>query len=98
MSKVYKGYELMKAIADGEIKEGTEFYKLEHGGIGKIKYIFNGRDLINDFAENKITESLTLFGIATVEFELIEDETIDIESINELLAEQLKNRGVIKYE
>ena len=25
-------------------------------------------------------------------FELIEDETIDIESINELLAEQLKNR------
>ena len=26
MSKIYKGWELMKAIEDGEVKDGSRFY------------------------------------------------------------------------
>lgn len=85
MSKVYKGYELMKAIANGEIEEGSRF---------KVKALWNG----SYFYYNRIAivkyknivyeeeeEIITSWTIINSEFELIEDETIDIESIEELV-------------
>ena len=38
MGKTYKGWELMKAISDGEIKEGRKIK-----GDGNATYTFNGR-------------------------------------------------------
>lgn len=82
--KIYKGYQLMKAIADGEIEEGSRF---------KVKALWNGsyitenriaivkyKDIV--YEEEEIISSWT---IINSEFELIEDETIDIENIDGLL-------------
>lgn len=33
MSKIYKGHELIKAIAEGEIKEDTRFREMEENSI-----------------------------------------------------------------
>ena len=81
--KIYKGYQLMKAIADGEIEEGSRF---------KVKALWNGSYVYDNriaivkyknivYEEEEIITSWT---IINSEFELIEDETIDIESIEEL--------------
>lgn len=83
--KIYKGYELIKAIAEGEIKDGSRFIICGYKQIikynnGILYYVNDNFDEIN----SRVIISYT--------FELIEDETIDIESIDELLVEQLKNR------
>lgn len=78
MSKVYKGYELLKSIADGEIKEGSRFdtYK-------GIVY-FDGINLREDNAEGHyFTEIIDDLEFSKLKFELIEDE-IDIDNIEEL--------------
>lgn len=79
MSKTYKGYELVKAIADGEIKE-------------KSKFIINGGQFDTFYAYYKDKNiKVYMFGKEAIlgieylsencNFELIEDE-IDIEPIN----------------
>lgn len=77
--KVYKGYELIKAIADGEIKEGslilfdsTIWIVDEYSDI--VKYQEEHITLFNTYKAKEIAMS---------DFELIEDE-IDIDSIGEL--------------
>lgn len=74
----YKGYELLKAIADGEIKRGTIF-KTKEGE--EIKW--NGYNLIfantNECYMSQINDIIFINDI----FELIEDE-IDIDSIEEI--------------
>lgn len=60
MSKVYKGYELIKAIANGEIKEGSRFI------------------------DTYTTPDYGYFAEKDNGFELIEDETIDIDNIEKL--------------
>jgi hypothetical protein len=79
----YKGYELLKAIADGEIKEGTKFkclnekpmqyypdsniYRYEHGN-------FLGR-----------FGGFNILSIVNKDFEIVQkQEEIDIDSIEEL--------------
>ena len=79
--KTYKGYELLKAIANNEIKEGTKFKNLNQ----KVKsdnshiYTYNHNNFIGRWGGTNI------IAILNDEFELIEEqEDIDIQSIEEL--------------
>ena len=76
MSKTYKGYELMKAIADGEIKNRSRF--LLHP---TVRAILENKTLHFENGNKReiITSDLLLYT-----FELIEENTIDIEEIKEL--------------
>ena len=81
----YKGYELLKAIADGEIKEGSLIL------FDSIIWIV---DEYSDIVKYK-EEHITLFNtykakeIAMSDFELIENK-IDIDSIKKL-------EGIVEY-
>ena len=79
---VYKGYELLKAIADGEIKEGTKiFVTTSLDG----RYTITSRAYIghNDIYWKDTNKQLPAYVFITGKFKLIEDE-IDIDSIEEL--------------
>lgn len=80
MSKIYKGYELIKAIADGEIKEGSEFI-IKYGEFNDF-HAFYKNDEIRTYLFGK-EYKLTTKDFAESEFELIEDE-VDIDNIEEL--------------
>ena len=69
MGKTYKGWELMKAISDGEIKEGRKIK-----GDGNATYTFNGRCFERVDYDCFLTEDYDDIRLATTEFELIEDE------------------------
>lgn len=86
--KIYKGYELIKAIADGEIKEGSRFLTYN----GKMEVIYKGNALWDKDGREEVGNSVIIKQF----FELIEDETIDIESINEL--ETYSDDGVEFYD
>lgn len=79
MSKVYKGYELIKAIADGEIKEDTKFREMAENRY----YIFKDRELWEQEDTGIYNSKLENLQIIYGAFELIEDE-IDIDGIEEL--------------
>ncbi len=77
----YKGYELLKAIADGEIKNGSKFIFRVNQDVKNIywngenfKYISNKRNIMVDYADVELVNGT---------FELIEDE-IDIDSIQKI--------------
>ena len=76
----YKGYELLKAIADGEIKEGTKFIIKDFSN-NKIIY-FNGNDLWCENNGAPVFDTMYLINFLNYTFELIEDE-IDIDSIED---------------
>lgn len=79
MSKVYKGYELIKAIADGEIKEDTKFREMEENRY----YMVKDRKLWEQEDTGIYNSKLESLQITYGVFELIEDETRDeIEPIN----------------
>ena len=73
----YKGYELLKAIADGEIKNGSRFNV--HRTYSAIAVL---EDRILHF-EDGSKRILTTNDLLIYTFELIEDE-IDIDNIKEL--------------
>ncbi len=81
--KIYRGYELMQAIAERKIKEGTEFIfkgedDYEESVIWNgenIKYKNSNENLLKDIPDHEF-----IYGT----FELIEDEEIDIPNIEEL--------------
>lgn len=75
--KIYKGYELIKAIAEGKIKEGSKFKV--HRTVGAIAILEKG---ILHFTEGN-KRNLTINDLLIYTFELIEDEEIDINSIKE---------------
>ena len=77
MGKTYKGWELMKAIADGEIKEGSRFNV--HRTYSAIA-VLEDRILHLEDGNKRI---LTTNDLLIYTFELIEDE-IDIDRIEEL--------------
>lgn len=86
MSKVYKGYELIKAIADGNIKSGTQIRV--HRPFGNTKYTidywFWGNWFGKEDGYSKPLDNIELFLCDRENtFELIEDE-IDIDNIEEL--------------
>ena len=76
MKKIYKGWELMKAIVDGEIKEGSKIK------INEDIYIFCEGNFIGDNTGYYLTDIYNDIDFATAKFELIEDE-INIDSIEE---------------
>lgn len=85
----YKGYELIKAIADGEIYYGTKFKIKDWNEI--IVYdqsnlifreIFDTKEEGSNYGKT-IFDLWNLDYILSAEFELIEDE-IDIDNIEEL--------------
>lgn len=91
MGKIYKGYELMKAIADEEIKEGTIFKcklgKSNKGFEREEEYIYENENIVTH--RNLRTNKMGIYCDYSIKqfangiFELIEDE-IDIDSIEEI--------------
>lgn len=79
MGKIYKGYELLQAIAEGNIKEGTEF-KIDN----RTKVYFDGQILRykEDYCGIKAKTEIGMSWL-TNDFEVLEDK-IDIQSIEEL--------------
>lgn len=73
MGKTYKGWELIKAIADGKIKNRSRFKAGYRTFIARDGYLFTECSDRQEYA--------TTFELAW-DFELIEDE-IDIDSITE---------------
>lgn len=73
MKKIYKGWELLKAIENGEIKEGSKFKAEYETFIARDGYLFEEYDNRQKYANSYELKW---------EFELIEDE-IDIDSIEE---------------
>lgn len=73
MQKEYKGYELVKAISEGKIKEDTKF-------IVKSQVMYwDGNNIV--YMSNLIM-TLSLLQLANMEFVLV-DEEIDIQEIEE---------------
>ena len=83
MGKTYKGWELMKAIAEGEIKDESRF-KDKDGA--QVKW--NGYNLkLIKSGENYMCTISDLY-FANEVFELIEDE-IDIDNIKEIKTDEI---------
>ncbi len=84
MGKVYKGYELMKAIAEGEVRQKTRFLDLtdkreQSNGSRKHYYSYkNGNFIQEGFGGSNILK------ILNHDFKLLEEEEIDIQEIEEL--------------
>lgn len=101
MSKVYKGHELIKAIADGEIYYGTkfkikdwnEFVVYEQSNL-IFREIFNTKEEGNNYGKT-IFDLWNLNYILSAEFELIEDE-VDIDDIEELNVGDTLNNKIIR--
>lgn len=71
---VYKGYELLKAIALGELKAGTKFYDKRTGReyvLTKDGKAYENRQYYEDEAETQIQEEYTIKELAQAEFELM---------------------------
>lgn len=73
MTKTYKGYELVKAVSEGKIRDGTRFNVKGH-----IMYM----DGSNIVYIDKPNLTLSLLQLANTEFVLV-DEEIDIQEIEE---------------
>lgn len=84
MGKIYKGWELIKAIADGEIKDGSRFRNLYQSSKDDFNlYKYENKNLKGRFG------GTNLIALLNDKFELIEDE-IDIDNIKEL-------KGIVEY-
>lgn len=77
MGKIYIGWELSKAIADGKIKEGSKIKTNED------IFTFCEGNFMSDDTAYYLTSIYDDIIFATAKFELIEDE-IDIDSIKEM--------------
>lgn len=81
MSKIYKSWELMKAIADGKIKNGSKFiFKTEHNM--KEEVLWDGEVFLYANSKKTIVSDYTDINLIQGTFELIEDG-IDIDNIEE---------------
>ena len=81
MSKVYKGYELIKEIAEGNITDKQQVYLL---CAEKIKLYWEYGYLRIPASTKRENRKIDMFDIMNYEFEVeIEDQTIDIDSIEE---------------
>lgn len=81
MGKTYKGWELMKAIADGEIKEESRFRDTYSEYIYK-RNSFGDLELKREDGEELTSPDYSYFVEKDNDFELIQDE-INIDSIEE---------------
>ena len=77
MSKIYKSWKLIQAIADGEIKKGTKFKDKD-----KKEVEWDGNNFVFIDSGRDYTSVLSDIYFINEEFELIEDE-IDIDNIED---------------
>lgn len=77
MSKAYKGYKLIKAIAEGEIKHFTKI-KSDDGDI----FIYDADDSTFYWEKRAGGGRVTIYTLLNHTFELIEDEVNIIEELN----------------
>ena len=77
-----KGWELMKKIADGEIKENQKIKMIFNESIEE-NFIFDGIDIISEKARKNIFDIHVTTAVLKMNFELIEDEK-DIDDIEEV--------------
>lgn len=87
MNKTYKGWELLKAIADGEIRNGAKIYFKQEN-----EYCYyNGNSIIYELGESSVVNSHSDKYFADGDFELISEPTeeIDIQGIEEIDLEQV---------
>lgn len=70
-----KGWELMKKIADGEIKKNQKIRMIFNDN-SEVIFIFDGADIINDTYIN-IFDIYEMEEILRADFELIQDEIIE---------------------
>lgn len=76
--KTYKGYELIKAIAEGNIKDGNEFTIKNFTSSNKI--YFNGNDLYYVHNGEPVFDTMYLTNFLNYTYELIEEQQdIDIQ-------------------
>ena len=87
MGKIYKGWELMKKIADGEIKKNQNIRIKFKDNSGEI-FVFDGTEII-DITHKNIFDIYGTLTVLKSDFEPIEDE-IDIDSIKKL-------EGIVEY-
>lgn len=79
MNKVYKGYELIKEIAEENIKEYSRFKVIVNNTL--IGTVYSEGNTL--FWENQEANEVKACTLTRCIFELIEDRTIDIDSIEE---------------
>lgn len=98
MSKIYKGYELIKAIANGEIKEGTRFIDKTDTKYYEGTTVHTFKYQNNNFIQEKIG-GINIVSILNHDFELIEEEQdIDIQRIEEFSSEYTMNNVEIQLQ
>ena len=71
---VYKGYELLKAIALNELKAGAKFYDVKTGReyiLTENGKAYENRQYYEDEAESQLQEEYTIKELAQAEFELM---------------------------
>lgn len=74
MNKKIKGYELMKLIAEGQIKDGQKFLYMKKGGISPIEIYWNGRNFIYCNTEKFVLKYEEEIGISRLEKEKVLEE------------------------
>lgn len=86
--KIYRGYELTQAIAEGKIKEGSKFifrYKDDY----EDNVVWNGENICYIDERGYLLKDFSDYEFIYGTFELIEDEEIDIQNIEEINIEQV---------
>ena len=93
MSKIYKGWELMRDIAEGKIEEGSEFNIYED----KEMYFDRPAIYANGVLRHNgilVTEFVSLEKMMQLDFERIEEEQdIDIQTIEEIEWNEINGVG-----
>ena len=89
----YKGYELIKAIADGEIKNGSKFiFKTEHNM--KEEVLWDGEVFLYANSKKTIVSDYTDINLIQGTFELIENKIdVDIDSIEKIKWTEINGTG-----
>ena len=74
MGKIYKGYELLKAIALNELKTKTKFYDIKTGReyiLTENGKAYENRQYYGDEPESQLQEEYTIRELAEAEFKLV---------------------------
>ena len=74
MKKEYKGYELVKAISEGKINEGTKFKMTKESTLVDEKVMYNGTDLIYINSGKSIFNDYFFTTILHLTFTLLAEE------------------------
>lgn len=82
MQKEYKGYELLKAISEERIKEGTKFKMTKPSTFLNERVVFNGSELIYFNSKHRVFHDYPIATISHFTFRVLEEnekETLEDE-------------------